>query len=110
MSMIEKVSAYYKAIFARIHTSQESPYFLPNNKQNLINGNGTTIVLPGGKEAFGIIDSLGNKYYIINYYKFSHQLRDRQNIYFELKIFPDVSNIHQWGETTELQSVIPATL
>lgn len=102
--MIGKVAKYYQTLLNRF-TSQQQDVFHhlaqhPIRGKHLIFGHGTAIYHMCNKSYYRIIDDDGNKYLPINSEDYQHILKNNSRIQFCLQIYPDVSNIHQWGETS----------
>ena len=104
--MIGKVAKYYQTLLNRLTSQQQDVFHYlsqhPIRGSNLIFGHGTAIYHMGDKSYYRIIDNNGNEYLPINSEAYQHILKNNSRVQFCLQIYPDVSNIQQWGKTSRI--------
>ncbi len=107
--MINKVSQYYQSFLNRIVTDQDNHLnkgFLKYTvNDNIITGYGTLVYHMSNKSFYGIIDENNNKFLPVNATKYRYLLKNRNRVQFCLQIYPEVSNIYRWGETSRLIAI-----
>lgn len=106
MSVLEKVSKYYKSFLQKLNqpTSSFSP--LQNTlTNNLVITSGHFVLNPTGNGFYCFKDDENNQYYITNIKQYLPSLKERRRIHVILEVLQGVENIERWRKTAILHSI-----